>query len=104
MNGFYCTNLDNILRGLGAETIIITGAWTNMSVEHSARHGADAGYQIVVAGDGTSTIDEEWQHAALNYALKNIAAVSSCSEIAEAMQAGAGDFLGWCASSDSQAL
>ncbi len=94
MNGFYCTNLDNILRGLGAETIIITGAWTNMSVEHSSRHGADAGYQIVVASDGTSTIDDEWQHAALNYALKNIAAVATCSEIAEAMQAGTGDFLG----------
>ena len=93
MNGFF-SNLDNLLRGLGTETIIITGAWTNMSVEHSARHGADAGYQVVVAGDGTSTIDDEWQHAALNYALKNIAAVSTCSEIAAAMLAGVGNFLG----------
>lgn len=94
MNGFYCTDLDNLLRGLGVETIVITGAWTNMSVEHSARHGADAGYQVVVVSDGTSTIDEEWQHAALNYALKNIATVASCAEIAEAMQKGLGDFLG----------
>ena len=49
-----------------------------MSVEHTARHGADAGYKVVVASDGTSTISDEWQHAALNYALKNIATVATC--------------------------
>ena len=49
MNGFYNTILDNLLRGFGTETLVITGAWTNMSIEHTARHGADAGYEIVVA-------------------------------------------------------
>ena len=43
MNGFYETRLDILLRGLGVETLIITGAWTNMSIEHTARHAADAG-------------------------------------------------------------
>ena len=38
MNGFYNTRLDILLRGLGVETLIITGAWTNMSIEHTARH------------------------------------------------------------------
>ena len=51
MNGFYNTRLDILLRGLGAETLIITGAWTNMSIEHTARHAADAGYRPVVASD-----------------------------------------------------
>src|SRR5919108_1035644 len=37
MNGFYDTRLDILLRGLGADTIVITGAWTNMSIEHTAR-------------------------------------------------------------------
>src|SRR3954469_25651096 len=55
MNGFYETRLDILLRGLGVETLIITGAWTNMSIEHTARHAADAGYRAVVASDGTST-------------------------------------------------
>src|SRR4051795_10785845 len=35
MNGFYETRLDILLRGLGVETLIITGAWTNMSIEHT---------------------------------------------------------------------
>jgi ureidoacrylate peracid hydrolase len=85
MNGFYDTRLDILLRGLGVETLVITGAWTNMSIEHTARHAADAGYRAVVASDGTSTTGEEWQNAALNYAMQNVATVGTCAEIAEAL-------------------
>lgn len=73
MNAFHDTNLETMLKGLGVETVVITGAWTNFSIEHTARHAADAGYRAVVVTDGTSTIDDEWQNAALNYALQNIA-------------------------------
>jgi gluconolactonase len=85
MNGFYETRLDILLRGLGADTLIITGAWTNMSIEHTARHGADAGYEVVVASDGTSTTDDEWQRAALEYAMTNVAKVATCGEIKAAI-------------------
>jgi gluconolactonase len=73
MNAFHGTNLENLLRGLGVETLVITGAWTNFSIEHTARHAADAGYNAIVVTDGTSTIDDDWQNAGLNYALVNIA-------------------------------
>jgi gluconolactonase len=85
MNGFYETRLDILLRGLGVETLIVSGAWTNMSIEHTARHAADAGYRAVVPSDGTSTTGEEWQNAALNYAMQNVATVATCGEIAEAL-------------------
>ena len=85
MNGFYDTRLDTLLRGLGAETIVITGAWTNMSIEHTARHGADAGYEVVVVSNGTSTIGEEWQRAALEYALTNVARVADTDEVLAAL-------------------
>src|SRR6187200_3537043 len=85
MNAFYDTRLDTLLRGLGVETLIITGAWTNMSIEHTARHGADAGYEVVVASDGTSTTGDEWQNAALNYAMTNVAKVATCAEIQSAL-------------------
>src|SRR6476469_8135699 len=81
MNGFYETRLDILLRGLGADTIIVSGAWTNMSIEHTARHGADARYEVSVPSDGTSTTGEEWQNAALNYAMTNVATVATCAEI-----------------------
>ena len=87
MNAFYDTRLDSLLRGLGVETLIITGAWTNMSIEHTARHAADAGYRAVVASDGTSTLNDDWQRAALEYAVQNVAAVATCAEIAAALGA-----------------
>ena len=84
MNAFYDTRLDTLLRGFGTETLVITGAWTNMSIEHTARHAADAGYEVVVCSDGTSTINEDWQRAGLEYALTNVARVATCREVADA--------------------
>ena len=85
MNAFHGTRLDTILRGYAIDSLVITGAWTNFSIEHTARHGADAGYDIVVATDGTSTINDEWQNAAINFALQNIADRLSCAEIIRAL-------------------
>jgi gluconolactonase len=86
MNAFQGTNLDNLLRGLGTETLVITGAWTNFSVEHTARHAADAGYNAIVVTDGCSTIDDEWQNAGLNYALTNIAERVPTREVVAALE------------------
>ena len=87
MNAFHGTNLENLLRGLGTETVVVTGAWTNFSIEHTARHAADAGYNAVVVTDATSTINDEWQHAALDYALQNIAARVSTKDVLAALPA-----------------
>ena len=39
MSAWQGTRLENLLVGLGRDTIIITGAWTNMSIEHTSRTG-----------------------------------------------------------------
>jgi gluconolactonase len=85
MNGFFQTRLDVLLRGLGVDTIVVSGAFTNMSIEHTARHGADAGYTVLVPSDGTSTTSEDWQQAALNYAMTNVGRVATVDEIAPAL-------------------
>ena len=85
MNAFHDTRLDTLLKGLGAETVVIAGAWTNFSVEHTARHAADAGYRTVVLTDGTSTVDDEWQKAGMEYALQNIAERVSCTDVIQAL-------------------
>jgi gluconolactonase len=86
MNGFYNTILDNLLRGYGTETLVITGAWTNMSIEHTSRHGADAGYEIVVVSDGCSTVNDEWHNVGLNYALTNVGRTATAAEVTEALR------------------
>lgn len=85
MNGFYDTRLDALLRAFGTETLVITGAWTNMSIEHTARHAADAGYRAVVVSDGTSTMNDDWQRAAIDYALTNVAEIVTVTELLEAL-------------------
>ncbi len=41
MSAWETSRLEALLKGLGRDTIINTGAWTNMAVEHLARTGAD---------------------------------------------------------------
>ena len=43
MSAWEGTRLETILRSAGRDMIIVTGAWTNMSIEHTARTGADKG-------------------------------------------------------------
>ncbi|MEN3312487.1 MAG: gluconolactonase [Actinomycetota bacterium] len=43
MSGWQDTILESLLRGLDRDQVIVTGAWTNMSIEHTARSGADRG-------------------------------------------------------------
>jgi gluconolactonase len=86
MNGFYATTLDTLLRGLGTEMLVITGAWTNMSIEHTSRHGADAGYEIVVVSDGCSTVNDEWHNVGLNYALTNVGRTATAAEVTAALR------------------
>ena len=81
------TRLENLLRGVGADTIIITGAWTNMSIEHTARTGADKGYTIFVPEDGCSTMNADWHNASINFALQNVSTVTTCAEVADAIGA-----------------
>ena len=85
MNAWEGTRLESLLKGFGRDTIIVTGAWTNMSVEHTARTGADKGYYMVVPEDGCSTMNADWHNASINFALQNVSTVTTCAEVTEAL-------------------
>jgi gluconolactonase len=85
MNAWEGTRLEHLLKGLGRDTIIVTGAWTNMSVEHTSRTGADKGYFMVVPEDGCSTMNADWHNASINYALQNVSTVTNCAAVTEAL-------------------
>ncbi len=87
MSAWHETNLESLLEELGRDTVIVTGAWTNMSIEHTSRTGADKGYYMVVPEDGCSTMNADWHNASINYALQNVATVTNCGEVAEALDA-----------------
>ena len=85
MNAWEGTRLESLLKGLGRDTVIVTGAWTNMSVEHTARTGADKGYSMIVPEDGCSTMNADWHNASINYALQNVSTVTTCGAVTEAL-------------------
>ena len=76
--------IGSMLSGTGRDTIIITGAWTNMSIEHTARTGADKGYYMVVVDDGCSTM-ADWHNASINYALQNVSTVTDVDSVIAAL-------------------
>jgi len=85
MSAWQGTRLENLLAGFGRDTIIVTGAWTNMSIEHTSRTGADKGFVMVVPEDGCSTMNADWHNASINYALQNVSTVTTCAAVTEAL-------------------
>ena len=87
MSGWQGTRLDNLFRALGVDTVIVSGAWTNMSIEHTARTGADMGYRMIVPEDCCSTMNADWHNASINFALQNVSTVTNSAEVIEALGA-----------------
>jgi len=85
MSGWQDTILESLLRGLDRDQVIVTGAWTNMSIEHTARTGADKGYFMFVPEDCCSTMNADWHNASINYALQNVSTVTSCDALLAAI-------------------
>ena len=87
MSGWQGTRLQNLLDGLGRDTVIVTGAWTNMSIEHTSRTGADMGFSMIVPEDGCSTMNADWHRASINFALQNVSQVTNCAAVKAAIGA-----------------
>ncbi|MBV9982661.1 isochorismatase family protein [Bradyrhizobium sp.] len=84
MSAWEGTRLETILKATGRDIIINTGAWTNMSIEHTARTGADKGYFMVVPEDCCSTMNADWHNASINFAMQNVAVVTNADAVAKA--------------------
>ncbi len=85
MSAFEGSNLETVLKALDRDVLIETGAWTNMSIEHTARTGADKGYVVVIPEDGCSTMNAAWHRASIDYALQNVAAVTTVDAVIRAL-------------------
>jgi gluconolactonase len=85
MSAWEGTRLETVLKALGRDIVIVTGAWTNMSIEHTARSGADKGYFMMVPEDACSTMNAEWHAASVNYALQNVCVVTDVDAVIAAM-------------------
>jgi gluconolactonase len=85
MSAWEGSKLETILKATGRDMLIDTGAWTNMSIEHTARTGADKGYFMIVPEDCCSTMNAEWHNASINFAMQNVAIVTNVDAVVKAI-------------------
>ncbi|MEM7060543.1 MAG: cysteine hydrolase [Pseudomonadota bacterium] len=88
MSAWETSRLESLLRRLGIDTLINTGAWTNMSVEHTARTAADKGFRVVVPEDSCSTMNADWHRASIDYAMANVATVTTTDAVISMIKGG----------------
>ena len=73
MSAWHDTTLESLLEEEGRDTVIVTGAWTNMSIEHTSRTAPTRATTWSCPRTACSTMNAEWHDASINYALQNVA-------------------------------
>jgi nicotinamidase-related amidase len=63
---FNGTGIDQLLRNLGINTLVVTGMATDMCVETTSRDAADRGYKVIAVEDAVATFVEQHHYAALS--------------------------------------
>jgi biuret amidohydrolase len=93
LSAFYPTDLDFLLRNLGARAVIFNGGFTDCCVLNSAFEGSNLGYRIVVAQDLVRGTNEEMEDAALKMISLHCGVVVDSNDLLDvwgAVPAGAG--------------
>ena len=85
-SAFSGSDLEEILRGLEIETLILTGVSTLGVVESTARFAFDRDYRIIVLEDCCSDRVPEAHHVALKWVLPRISTVASVSDFESAVK------------------
>lgn len=89
INSFKGTSLNDYLKNLSVDTLVICGMQTHMCVEAAVRAGADLGYKVILVHDACATRDLIWEnktvkaqdvHLSTLVTLKNYAALKSTAE------------------------
>ena len=75
-SGFYGTQLENLLRALGRDTIAITGVATNVCCDSTARDGAMRDFKVLFLADCSASFSQEEQEATLNNFHKHFGVVT----------------------------
>ena len=83
-NSFLNTSLEETLKQLGVEQLVITGMMTHMCIDSSTRAAAELGYQPILVADATATRDLQFAGqitAAAEVQIAFLAALSNFAKI-----------------------
>jgi len=75
------TDLDAVLRNLGARTVVGVGVSVNVGMTNFAMDAVNAGYQFVLPRDAVAGIPEDYAEAVIEHTLSLLATVTTVDEI-----------------------
>ena len=81
MSGFYKTGLDPCLRDRGTRTVIPVGVSLNIGILGTTIEAVNHGYRVVVPRDCVAADPPEYGEQVLQYAIRNLAYLSTGSDI-----------------------
>ena len=87
---FYGTELDQLLRRRGIDTLVLGGIITNFGVESTARAAFDRAYRLVFAEDAMSGAEAAAHEFAVRTIFPRMGRVRSTRALIDALQAGTG--------------
>jgi ureidoacrylate peracid hydrolase len=74
------SNIDQILRGFGIDTVLITGTLTNVCCESSARDAMMLNYKVVFVSDANAALSDAEHNASLGTILRVFGDVATTDE------------------------
>ena len=81
------SGLDALLRGLGIDTVIVSGTLTNCCCESTARDAMQLNYRVLIAADANAALSNEEHAATLQIMAMVFADLYSTEELVELMKA-----------------
>lgn len=78
---FSNSNLDQVLKYYGAETLVMAGVSTNLVVHVSAVQATDLGYSVIVLSDAVASNDEEASEFTLTKVLPLISLITTTDDL-----------------------
>jgi biuret amidohydrolase len=80
---FHETGLDELLRGAGIRTVVLTGVSVNIAITGAAIEAVNRGFTVVIPSDCVAGFPPAFASDALRYSLRNLAYLSTAGEISE---------------------
>jgi len=83
---FNSTAIDQTLRNMGIDGLVIAGVVTNVCVETTARDAADRGYKCILVDDACAAQSQDWHDSTLRTFSTVFGKVQTTNEIIEYLQ------------------
>jgi nicotinamidase-related amidase len=85
---FHGTELDQLLRNLGVQTVVATGVSVNVGLTGLTIEAVNCGYQVVIPRQAVAGTPDEYVEAVLANSLRLLATITSVEEVRSAWGSG----------------